>query len=121
MLNLDVSGSMDWRNCVGCDFLTPAAASFALAMITMKVEPNCSVFAFGRTLQNIDHLLKRDMTIREAIQMGRSVGCLHYNCFPHIFIYFDNGYVNSFVSSLSNHNTSLGLRTFIIVLIFYES
>eukprot|EP00111_Clytia_hemisphaerica_P024087 TCONS_00071016-protein len=73
MLNLDVSGSMDWRNCVGCDFLTPAAASFALAMITMKVEPHCSVFAFGRTLQNIDHLLKRDMTIREAIQLGRSI------------------------------------------------
>ena len=73
MLCLDVSGSMTWKGCYGCDQLTPAVASFALAMVTWNIEDDCKVFAFGGTLENIENRLKKDMTIDEAVRAGRGV------------------------------------------------
>ena len=73
MLCLDVSGSMTWSGCYGCELITPAVASFALAMVTWNIEEDCQVYAFGGNLERIDGQLRRDMTINEAMRVGSSV------------------------------------------------
>ena len=82
MLALDVSGSMTWTGCYGCEQLTPAAASFAMAMVTMNIEEHCGVYAFGGHLENISHRLNKDMTIDEACKVGREVLFLFLNGHP---------------------------------------
>jgi len=73
MLCLDVSGSMTWSGCYGCDQLTPAVASFALALVTWNIEDDCKVFAFGGNLENIEDRLRKDMTVDQAVAAGRKV------------------------------------------------
>lgn len=73
MLCLDVSGSMTFSTCLGCPQLTPAVASFAMAMVTWNIEKNCSIYAFGRHLMNLDSILSREMTINEAMGVGKKL------------------------------------------------
>jgi 60 kDa SS-A/Ro ribonucleoprotein len=46
LIALDVSGSMTWHSIAKCDGLTPRMASAALAMVTVKTEPNWHVIGF---------------------------------------------------------------------------
>ena len=72
-LALDVSGSMNYSGCEGCPFLTPAVASFAMAMVTMNIEDSCGIYAFGSQLQSINDRINKNMTIQQAINVGAQV------------------------------------------------
>lgn len=52
MLALDVSGSMGWNNIAGMAF-TPRVGAAAMALVTMKTEPNWMCKAFTTTLENL--------------------------------------------------------------------
>ena len=49
MVALDVSGSMTWDTytVMGNHLMTPAVVSAAMAMVTVRTEPNCIVFGFS--------------------------------------------------------------------------
>ena len=71
---------MNYSGCEGCPFLTPAVASFAMAMVTMNIEENCGVYAFGSELQPIGDKIKKEMTIQQALSAGQKVSILfHYH------------------------------------------
>ena len=74
MLALDVSGSMGFSGCFGCEFMTPAMASVAMAMVTWNIEDNCEVMAFGGSFKSLkDRELRRNMTITEAMRATKGV------------------------------------------------
>ena len=80
MLCLDVSGSMTWSGCVGCEQLTPAMASVAMAMITWNIEDDCEVMAFGGHFKSLkDNELRKNMSITEAMRVTRRVS-LNFEC-----------------------------------------
>ena len=53
MLALDVSESTTYGYFVGCRDLTPAVASCAMALVTLNIEENCEIYAFGGRLENV--------------------------------------------------------------------
>ena len=73
MLAIDASGSMNMSHFVGCEQLTPAVASMALAMVTLQIEDDCRQMAFGGELEDISENLNKDINITEAIKVGQSV------------------------------------------------
>lgn len=74
MLALDVSGSMSFQGCFGCEQITPAIASAALSMVTWNVEDNVEMVAFGGHLEKLeDYGLHKDMELREALSRMRRV------------------------------------------------
>ncbi|XP_057299954.1 RNA-binding protein RO60-like [Hydractinia symbiolongicarpus] len=68
MLCLDVSGSMTWQGCYGCENMTPAMASMAMAMVTWNIEEECEIMAFGGQFVSLKEKVKRDMTLNEALR-----------------------------------------------------
>lgn len=68
MLCLDVSGSMTWQGCYGCDHITPAMASIAMAMVTWNIEDKCDIMAFGGKFESLENRLKKTMSIDEAMR-----------------------------------------------------
>ena len=70
---MDVSGSMEWGACEGCPFLTPAVASFAMAMVTLNTEENCGIYAFGGQLICINDRIRKEMTVQQALSAGKKV------------------------------------------------
>ena len=73
MLNLDVSVSMTFRGCVGCELITPAMASVAMALITWNIEDDCKVMSFGGRLESMEKILRKDMTLTEAMKVTEDV------------------------------------------------
>merc|ERR1712013_237392 len=70
LLALDVSGSMQGGGCLGCESLTPALGSAAMSMVTWHIEEehNCDIMGFGGLFQDLKPILKRDMTVQEAMR-----------------------------------------------------
>lgn len=69
MLCLDVSGSMSYGGCVGCEIITPAMASVAMAWVTWNVEDNVEVMAFGGHLEDMkDRGFTKEMRVNEAMR-----------------------------------------------------
>lgn len=80
MLALDVSGSMTVGGCIGCEAITPAVASSALAMMTWNIEENCEIYGFGGRLQNLKGtVLRKEMTVLQAMKAMSRV-CLTVLC-----------------------------------------
>jgi len=74
MLALDVSGSMTFEGCFGCEQLTPAVASTALSMVTWNVEEHVEMVAFGSKLENLEHYgLTKNMELNRTIDLMRRV------------------------------------------------
>jgi len=67
MLALDVSGSMDWKWCLGMKGLTPREASAALALITVNTEPNHFIGVFTRNFRQFTGI-KKGMSVDDAIK-----------------------------------------------------
>lgn len=81
MLALDVSGSMNYSGCFGCEQLTPAVASVALSMVTWNVEDDCEIVAFGGHLEDIKgSVLKKDMTVIQAMRATSSMNFGSTDC-----------------------------------------
>lgn len=80
MLALDVSGSMTWSGCYGCEQLTPAVASTALAMVTWNIEEHCRVMAFGGHLESLEGRLRKDMTVTEAMKKAQGINFGRTDC-----------------------------------------
>jgi 60 kDa SS-A/Ro ribonucleoprotein len=69
MLCLDVSGSMTFGGCVGCELITPAMASVAMAWVTWNVEDNVELMAFGGHLEDMKKRgFTKDMLINEVLE-----------------------------------------------------
>ena len=69
MLCLDVSGSMSFGGCVGCELITPSMASAAMAWVTWNVEDNVELMAFGGQLEDLKKRgFTKDMPIIEVIE-----------------------------------------------------
>ncbi len=66
MLGVDVSGSM-YTDVLGSDAITAAAASAAMAMVTLKSEQ--TVYCKGFSDHLVDLRINKEMTLREV--MGR--------------------------------------------------
>lgn len=54
LLGVDVSGSMGWHTCCGCDILSPREAAAAMAMLAARTEPNSYIVAFCHVLQELN-------------------------------------------------------------------
>ena len=71
MLALDVSGSMSFEGCFGCEQLTPAVASTALSMVTWNVEEHVEMVAFGSKLEKLEiHGLTKEMELNKAMSLS---------------------------------------------------
>ena len=74
---LDVSGSMTWGTIAGSS-LTPAVASAALALVTSRVEKDCSIFGFGGTLEEIR--ISSRMRLDDVVKAMNSIRMGSTNC-----------------------------------------
>jgi 60 kDa SS-A/Ro ribonucleoprotein len=54
VLGLDVSGSMGWGEIAGLPGVTPAVGSAAMAMVTLRSEPEVQTMAFSNELVRVD-------------------------------------------------------------------
>ncbi|HVI04188.1 MAG TPA: TROVE domain-containing protein, partial [Enhygromyxa sp.] len=54
VLGLDVSGSMGWGEIAGLPGVTPAVGSAAMAMVTLRSEPEVQTMAFSNQLVRVD-------------------------------------------------------------------
>jgi 60 kDa SS-A/Ro ribonucleoprotein len=54
VLGLDVSGSMGWGEIAGLPGVTPAVGSAAMAMVTLRSEPEVQTMAFSHELVRVD-------------------------------------------------------------------
>jgi 60 kDa SS-A/Ro ribonucleoprotein len=54
VLGLDVSGSMGWGEIAGLPGVTPAVGSAAMAMVTLRCEPEVQTMAFSHQLVRVD-------------------------------------------------------------------
>jgi 60 kDa SS-A/Ro ribonucleoprotein len=74
LLALDVSGSMGCGEIAGAPGLTPAQASAAMAMVTLRREADCRVMGFSHRLVDLDFGptdgLERVSKIISAVPMG---------------------------------------------------
>lgn len=70
---------MTWQGCYGCENMTPAMASMAMAMVTWNIEENCEIMAFGGHFVSLKETVKRDMTLNEALRATSRV------CIPNFF------------------------------------
>lgn len=74
MLALDVSGSMTFQGCFGCEQITPAVAATALSMVTWNIEDNVEMVAFGGHLEKLEKYgLRKDMKLNDAMSTMRKV------------------------------------------------
>ncbi len=74
LLALDVSGSMSCGEVGGSPGLTPAMASAAMAMATLRVERHCELMGFSHQLVDLpirrEHTLTQVMKIVQDVPMG---------------------------------------------------
>lgn len=76
LIALDVSGSMGWSEIAGVPGLTPALASVAMAMVTVRTEPQAHVVAFAGQMRDLS--INASMSLAEVqkrtsgIQFGRT-------------------------------------------------
>lgn len=54
LLGVDVSSSMSWSGCRGCDVLKPFEAAAAMAMLAVRTEPWCQITAFCHKLTELN-------------------------------------------------------------------
>lgn len=76
MLCLDVSGSMTFHGCKGCEIITPAIASVAMAWVTWNIEEdeNIELVAFGGQLVDMKGLgYHKDMLITDVLRKTRGI------------------------------------------------
>ena len=68
---LDVSGSMTWGDVNGSPGINPRLASAAMAMATIRTEPNVTVMGFSHQLVEVD--LKKTDTLETVVKKIESV------------------------------------------------
>jgi 60 kDa SS-A/Ro ribonucleoprotein len=67
---LDVSGSMGWSEIAGLPGVTPALGSAAMAMVTLRSEPEVQTLAFSTSLVRVD--LSRKQRLDDVVtKLGR--------------------------------------------------
>ena len=101
LLALDVSGSMTWGQVAGMTGINPRVGSAAMAMATMRTEPNWNVMGFSHTLVPLG--LHPRMSLAEVIKTVSSVSMGATDCaLPMLWAAQTNTQVDAFVVYTDN-------------------
>lgn len=78
LLALDVSGSMQWGQIAGIPGLTPAMATAAMALVTMRTEPQALCFGFSHRFEPLG--ITPDMPLDAAMKLTSDVAFGSTDC-----------------------------------------